>query len=239
MARGTTLANLRQMLRAEVGEVLNETAAPGEVARQSLLLSNTQKWLAAKFDFQFLKARATVALTPGTRLYTFPETEISLERLPGSQAVKLQSVRYAAEYGISQADLAQWDSDDATQRADPVRKWDLVNSGTTLKLEVWPLPATAQTFILTGRRPLRDLAVDADTCDLDDLLIVYYTGAKLLARDHEADAQALLAQAQARFQELKGAMPASNGVFILGGGGGERNFRRSLDRRPTIAVSPQ
>lgn len=232
---------LRQMFNAETGGALDETVNPGNSAALNLMLANQQSWLAGKFDWPFLKARATVALAQGDRYVSFPTSSLSFERLPGEQTVKLSSVRYPVEFGIKERDLAQWDSDDSTQQADPVRKWDLVDQAGTLKIEVWPRPASAQTLILTGFRPLAALTSDAHTCDLDDLLIVLFTAAEFLARDKKQDASAKLAKATARLNELRGNLPARDEVIILGGGNPWERRRygtTNLDRRPTVAVSP-
>lgn len=241
MARLTTLTVLRQMFNAETGGALDETVNPGNASALNVMLANQQKWLAGKFDWPFLKARASVDLAAGDRYVSFPTSSLSYERLPGEQTVKLSSVRYPVEFGIKERDLAQWDSDDSAQRADPVRKWDMVDQSGTIKIEVWPRPATAQTLILTGFRPLAALTGDSDTCDLDDLLIVLFTAAEFLARDKKQDAGAKLAKAQARLNELRANLPARDETFILGGANpwARRNYgTTNLDRRPTVAVSP-
>jgi len=96
---------------------------------------------------------------------------------------------------------------DAAQ-ADPVRKWDILEEtdfkGTAaIKIEVWPIPATADTLYLVGKRSLSTLTVDSDTADLDDQLIVRTAAAELTARENKRDSEAHSAAVQARFTVLK------------------------------------
>lgn len=214
---------LRQMLRAEIGDALSETAAPDDVSRQSILLSNTQQWLAQRWDWDWLSVRKTVALVGGTHQYDFP-SGLTLERTQGRQAVKFGGQRYEVEYGIREADYSLYDSDDTSVQVDPVRKWQMFNVDGALKLEVWPRPASAQTLILRGQRPLNELTEGSHTCDLDDLLIVFFTAAEMRARAGAEDAQAALAKAQSRLNELRATMPAGPDIFILGGAT-RRDFR--------------
>ena len=112
---------------------------------------------------------------------------------------------------------------DAAQ-ADPVRKWDILEEtdfkGTAaIKIEVWPIPATADTLYLVGKRSLSALTADADTTDLDDQLIVRTAAAELTARENKRDSESHSAAAQARFVRLKSRMNAGTVPFSMLGVG--------------------
>ncbi len=112
---------------------------------------------------------------------------------------------------------------DAAQ-ADPVRKWDILEEidfkGTAvIKIEVWPVPATADTLYLVGKRSLSALLVDADTADLDDQLIVRTVAAELTARENKRDSEAHSAAAQTRFTKLKSRQNAGTVPFSMLGAG--------------------
>ncbi len=105
-------------------------------------------------------------------------------------------------------------------RADPVLRWGILedtdfNSVTAIKIEVWPVPATADTLYLVGKRSLSALTADSDTADLDDQLIVRTAAAEMTARENKRDSEAHSAAAQARFQRLKSRQNAGRAPFSL------------------------
>ena len=211
MARGTTLTTLMEMLKAEIGYSLTAGVATAEDARLYLLLANTQKWLAADFEWPFLKRTGDVSLAAEARTGTLPST-LDPER-PFQVFSRDDNVWVPLQYGITPQDLTVWDSD-ASETSDPVLKWQYATDTT---FEVWPLPATATTIRFTGVKKLGALATGTDTADLDDLLIVLFTAAELLAGKKQADAGAKLARAQARMAQLKANYPKVNQGFVLGG----------------------
>jgi len=240
MARGTTLLILRKMLKAECGIELDETVSSSEDAKLNLMLSNQQKWLVGQHAFLFGKVRKDVALAAGTRFHTFPESDLDIDRVDPEAVVKVGTtnpVRYNVHFGIGQEQYVTWDSE-ATPPAtvDPVMRWDLVNDGGTLKIEVWPVPETAtQTLALSGYRPLPALAVNTDVAVLDDLLIVLFCAAEYLGRRGDKDAGAKLARAQAHLNALKGSRQSQFERFNMANGG---NCARPRARqRPIIGVS--
>ncbi len=108
---------------------------------------------------------------------------------------------------------------DAAQ-ANPVQKWDILEEtdfkGTaTIKIEVWPIPAAADTLYLVGKRSLSALIADSDTADLDDQLIVRTAAAELTARENKRDSESHSAAAQARFVRLKSRMKAGTVPFSM------------------------
>ncbi len=107
-----------------------------------------------------------------------------------------------------------------SEQADPVRKWDILEEidytgAAVTKIEVLPVPETADTLVLIGKRSLSALAVDADTADLDDQLIVRTVAAEMTAREKKRDSEAHSAAAQARFTRLKSRQNAGSGPFSM------------------------
>lgn len=211
MARGTALSDLMEMLKAEIGYSLEDGVAVAEDARLKILLSTTQKWLAADFDWPFLKRTGDVVMSAGDRAGVLPTT-LDYER-PVMVFSLYQNLWKSVTYGISPPDFNVWNSDN-DERQDPVVK---IQYATDTTFEVWPIPATDTIVRFTGRKRLNNLEEDGDTADLDDLLIVLFTAAELLANQKQADAQAKLARAQARLNTLKSVYPAPLQVFKLGG----------------------
>jgi hypothetical protein len=224
MARGSTLSSLVSMLKAEIGYSLTTGVATAEDARLKVLLSNTQKWLAADFEWPFLKRTGDVALSSGDRTATLPST-LDPER-PFQVYARDSEIWRPLEHGITPMDFAVWDSDE-DETSDPIRKWQYATDTT---FEVWPVPASDTTVRFTGVKKLAALAVDADTADLDDLLIVLFTAAELLAGQEQKDAGAKLARAQGRYSQLKANYPKVLQGFVLGG-----NPRRECDRGSTVS----
>jgi hypothetical protein len=215
MATGTTLANLRQMLKAEVGDALTGVA-PAVDALYNQLLHNRQQWLAAQFDWPVLRITRDVNFAANTRYGLLP-TDLD-QRRPIQASVLWQQYWYPLEdYGI-ETYLMNYEDSDNNYVADPVRRWQIIITTVLPVLEVWPVPQTAQTLRLTQQKIPRALAQNTDTAELDDLLIVLFTAAEIQTRRKQGDAQAKLAQAQAYFNKCKASAPSRDSVFILGGG---------------------
>lgn len=223
------------MFNAETGGALDETVNPGNASALNVMLSNQQKWLVGQHAFLLGKVRTTVALTPGTRYYAFPESTIDIDRLDRDQFIKDSSgIRFLLHFGITAEQYALYDSA-ADVRLDPVCRWDLVWD-TTLKIEVWPLPATAQTMELSGVKVLSPLTSDSHTADLDDMLIVLFTAAEFLARDKKSDSQAKLAKAQALLNSMRGSRASGLDRMSMAGDNGQFGQRRQPRRVYPISV---
>lgn len=214
MARGSTLSTLVSMLKAEIGYSLTAGVATAEDARLKVLLANTQKWLAQDFEWPFMKRTGDVALSAGDRTATLPTT-LDPDRPYQVFSLDVNTWRPLTS-GITPEDFTTWDSD-ADERTSPILKWQY---STDTTFEVWPLPVADTTVRFTGAKKLATLTSDSDTADLDDLLIVLFTAAELLANQKQADASAKLARAQARYAQLKAnyANTKTNAGFVLGGG---------------------
>lgn len=219
MARGTTLATLVEMVKAEIGYSLTTGVAVAEDTRIKLLLKQQQMDLAALFDWPFLQRTGDVLLAAGDRTATLPTT-LDYER-PVQVATLDSKIWRPLTFGISPEELTIWNSDDG-DTADPIQRWKY---STDTTFEVWPRPATATTVRFTGQKKLSPLTADSHTADLDDLLLVLFTAAEILAGEKQADAAAKLARAQRRFDTLKAAYPKPLSVFKLHGGREKRSDR--------------
>lgn len=211
--RGTTLNSLVQMLRRELR--VAESPALGKNTREmhEHFLRSTQERLHREFKWPHMKIYRDVPMAAGERYYGFPDG-ISLE-----DAVKAFSI-YTTNYepiifGIGPDQYNQFNSD-IGQRNDPVLRWDLYRDPTDQgdMIEVWPVPAsTASVVRVHGIKSLGPLIADADVCDLDDLLIVYFAAADLA---NEKEKQSKLSKALAHQLALKRRLSKSRVIDMVG-----------------------
>lgn len=231
MARGTTLANIVAMVKAELMLQSSDAVAPGGDATLYLQIAMQQKWLALRYEWPFLIKESTVSLVAGTRYYDFPQVlSVDVHDLGRQIEVHCNDGTWwnPVEYGITPEHYNNMNPADDV-RCDPVTRWQLYRSS-TLQLEVWPLPDSATTLRLRGPMVLPALAATSDTAVLDDILIAQFTAAKLAARMKQADAPALLAQAQATLQALRAGYPSAVPTFNTSGA-----VDRARDwERPTV-----
>ena len=106
-----------------------------------------------------------------------------------------------------------------------------------LMLEVWPIPSVPQTLELEGLLPLTIMENDADTCVIDDLLLVLFTAAEYLSRAGAGDAQAKITKAKAHLDTLKASYPSRYETFNMSGGHLYIDGFTNGKGRPVIAVS--
>lgn len=216
MARGTTLGEILDDLRAEVGHSLNP--ALGVNTRDVLInvLRRQQKRLWEDYDWPFLRVDRDIQVQAGQRYYNLP-SDLVFERLSKLQ-FKYGDRWMPMTYGIGREQLNQFDSD-RDIRSWPVERWDVAENN---QVEIWPIPtnngdltSTDGTIRFTGIRRLNSFVADSDTADLDDQLITLYAAAEILARQKASDAQNKLAQAQQHYARLK-ARTAKGDVFVMG-----------------------
>lgn len=201
MPRGiTTLEAMVADLRLETGRSSNTNFGQDEYASLKRLLQRVQKTLFYDYDWPFLKQRIDLLTVAGERYYDFdidPERLFTVETLHGN--VWLPVVR-----GITMEEYTIRNSDDNTVRNDPAERWDILHTGTTDQIEIWPIPATNNLKIrLRGFRPLKPFISDNDVCTLDNDLIVLFAAAKVLAREKAEDAKEALAEAQKLYNNIK------------------------------------
>jgi len=219
MSRGVALSVLRARLKAEIKEVQEtNTALDTEL---NYALEDGQKKLADGNDWPFLMDRWDV--TGNARYLTFPSSNIrgvtatiNLQR-PLLVERKYNTLWQEIPHGIGGAQYNYIDSDSGRTQ-DPIQRWQLdTNTGDTTsgsvvanQFEIWPVPINAQTIRFTGQRQVRDLAVDADKADLDDLLIVYFTAMEYLMLRDLGNATIATKKFQDHFITIRGTQPSSD-----------------------------
>ena len=224
MARGTTLAVLRNMLKAEIGDFMGtNTSRDREL---SILLSNKQKWLASEYDWPFLEHRWDLVVLPGQQFTTLPtldtdegeQSAINFER-PVSVHALWSNVYSSVDFGINETEYNSMNFAFG-QQSDPILKYRLASnaSGDTdpNQIEVWPVPTVQQTLRFVGQRALATLEDDVDMADLDDMLLVSLVAAEKLQRSKQADAAMKLALAQQRMRQIRMTYPSRDQRIVLG-----------------------
>jgi len=215
MARGTTLGELVEDLRAEAGHALAPSL--GASTRETLIkvIQRQQKRLWDDYAWPFLRINTNVAVQAGLRYYTMP-ANLTYERIE-HMSFKWGNRYQKLGYGIGNEHFNQYDSD-LDIRSYPIYRYREYG---TNQIEVWPIPSqngnlTTQDGILrfTGIRNLNPLVAQADVAELDDQLIVLFAAAEVLARQKAGDASSKLAQAQAHYQRLK-ARNSKSDPFVM------------------------
>ncbi|TSA41087.1 MAG: hypothetical protein D4R57_01025 [Verrucomicrobiales bacterium] len=219
------------MVKAELMADIDDAVSPGGDALLKIQIATQQKWLALRYDWPFMVGEANVNLVAGTRLYTMPPT------LEFAKPVKAHcnwgELWNKVQVGIDPQRDYNFLNPQLNQRFDPVARWRMFMDVSTLKFEVWPTPATATVFRFTGQIVLPALAVDADTAVLDGLLIAQFTAAKLATRMKQADAQALLAQANETLKQIRAGYPKPAVMFNYS----DQDTRKPRNwQRPTVAT---
>lgn len=241
MARGTLVSTLLSMLKAECGMSLDTTATAKDAALIQLM-ANKQLWLSGEYSWPFLEHRWDAAVAVGDRYVNLPTQDIrgqavsiDFER-PVIVEVRFGNIWVPVAYGIGAEQYSAIDPDLGKTNS-PIRHWQLSTnpneSANANQFEVWPMAATAQTIRFTGQRPLYTFAATTDRADLDDLLIVYYTAADLVA----PKAQALkITAAQSRLRQVRGGYPSKRPRINLSSIGRPNEKIEKKHIVPVIAV---
>lgn len=224
MAVGTQLLQLVADLRGETGRNQNVAVGISEVDNLKTTLRRVQETLYDEYEWPHLRVQKKIDLQAGQRYYDMP-SGLNFDRI---EDIKLQynSVYQGIERGIEFEDYSIFDSNAATpERSEPALKWDVRNTGTT-QIEVWPIPTTNnQDLYFFGTKTLGSLVQEADTADLDDVLIVLYAAAEILARQKSPDAQAKLELANKRLMTLRKNSVKKRKVSQMGLGAHNRRTR--------------
>lgn len=231
MARGVQLIQLVSRLRAEIRD--SSSVAIGTDFEDNLkqVLRRTQEELWNEHDWPYLQFYASKTLSAGQRYYDMPSGMSDL-RITDA-AVSYNNEPLPVETGIGFAEYAAYDSEQ-DERADPVERWDWRRtSASTTQIEVWPMPASAQTLWFRGLRDLPALTSNDDTAVLDDNLIVLFAAAEILAGREAEDAKLKLQKAQKLLNALQGQMVGTSTPITMGGSGMTVPRRR----RTTIRIS--
>lgn len=242
MAYGTTLRDLLLRLRAECGHALEENLGRATERQYQMILERVQDWLYHDFDWPQLMIRRDIEIAAGQRYYDFP-ADINFDRITRVD-VKFGGVWERVEQGITLQDYTDFDPEQDV-RSDPVLKWDYHRSDSDdfiTQMEVWPVPGS--DFVdetgefklkVEGVRVLKRLTLATDRAMLDDMLIVLFAAAEILADQNAPSAQAKLAAAQQHYSRLKGSIShqAAPAFSWLGSG------IDKPDRRQRITVVQQ
>lgn len=213
MARGTKLVNIRNMLKAEIGDFAGTNSVRDQ--ELNLMLSTEQRIQASQFTWEFLEERWDVPVAPSQRFATFPTVttgEPATENIAINMDIKpdvevfYNQVYQDVFYGIGENEY-NFLNPVLGQFSDPIQRWRAATNpnepNNPNQFEVWPVPVTPQVIRFTGQRAVQVLSADTDTADLDDMLLVLFVAAKKLARSKQADAGLMLQRAQAHLQWLK------------------------------------
>ncbi len=221
MALGTQLQQLVSDLRAEAGQSQKVSVGTDAEDRLKRILRRTQETLYDDYDWPHLTIFASKPLVAGQRYYDMPTT------MPFMNVIDVAVIDGTGQpipvtRGIGFEEYAAYDSDN-DQRSNPVQAWDLRRTGVSAtQIEVWPIPASAQTLWFKGLRTLPALTSNTDTCVVDDVLIVLFAAAELLARSDSKDAELKLKLAQTRYTRLKGKTQGASSIVALGQGSQSR-----------------
>ena len=245
MARGTQFSQLVYMLRAQIRRSTNVNVGVDDLPELKAAINSqyAQQW--ARFDWPFLDTYyPALQLNAGQRYYNLPG-DLTYDRIK-AVAVYFSGVPQRIERGITFEDYVLFDPDggsaagaftgEFTQEfnsaatgaySDPVLRWD-IRAGTASQeqLEVWPVPSSNSQFLrFWGYKASPYLVNDSDQCWLDDLLVVLYAAAGLLALDESEPrvglppaSQLKLKEADAYFAALTSNSAAARRTIALGQG---------------------
>ncbi len=215
MARGTTLNQLLEKLRAECRFSTNTSRGIDDANYLRQILIRVQEQLYDEYTWPFLQILVEDAdkiLQAGERFYDFPD-ELNLERVIrvwhkfGNEWIEL-------EQGISPTQYSSFDSD-ADVRSDPPIRWDIRDGR---QFEIWPVPSSNGTPVrFQGTRLLTPLVEDTSRADLDDILIVLFSAGEILTSTKQPDAQIKLNLATRRLNTLRGQLSDRKRMFLTRG----------------------
>lgn len=207
MSRGTTLVKLLDDLRAEARLSLNPAHNADSRPGQVKALQREQQRLWEDFDWPHLRVERQVPIQAGQRYYETPEN-MSIDRIERIELFTDGCWRQLLP-GIDGEHYAAWNSD-IDQRSWPPRRWKIHEDE---DIEVWPISdinaddTTRDGYLkFTGIRNLRPLVDDADRADLDDVMLVGYCAAQMLAATGAKDAKLKLDAANSRYARLRGRL---------------------------------
>lgn len=223
MARGTTLKELLEQLRAECRLSTAPAQGTGNLDNLQQLIRRTYETLWDEYDWPFLRIRREAAgkvLEAGQRYYDFPEavgfeTVDELWHKDGDRWHRL-------EYGISPEHYSAYDSDTNVRSSLPMR-WDVLDGA---QFEIWPLPAeNCGEIRFAGRRKFVPLVSPSDRAELDDRLIVLFAASEYLAAGNQKDAQAKVELAQRRLRHLRARFSSKRDLSFAPSQQGHQSIR--------------
>jgi len=239
MARGQTLEDILNLMRAEARLSLSPAMNTQVAESHKLLLAREQRRLWEDYAWPHLRVNYLLPLAAGqyeyslpANTYTGPLYTLNIDR------VEQVSVRDAGEWvplhpEISEANYSYHETE-LDERSWPVRNWKATDQD---QIEVWPIPdtngtaATLEGYLrITGIRDLQPFIADADRADIDDNLIALYVSGGVLAATGAKDAQLKLEAANKLFTKLKGKQTKTTSFRLFGTGGARVSRRPRINR---------
>lgn len=196
-----TFSQIVEMVRDECAISSASSRGNDQLQYIQRLVKRQYEFLCDEHDWGFLHVTnddATKILQAGERFYDFPV------RMQMGNTLKADmfyaNVWIPLIYGIEPEDYNSMNPE-LNQRSDPVIKWRMYDEN---QFEVWPMPASNGNKVrFRGKRLPEPLVSDTSRADMDDMLIVLYVSAEILAKQKSADSELKLAAAQRRLIQLK------------------------------------
>jgi hypothetical protein len=193
MAFGTSLLNLRRLLRAEVSQSLNTAQGVNAQGQYDMILDRTQKELWESYEWPHLTYYSDLALENGQRTYAYP-LDMPFDYIIKAYVLTGTVNWVPLSFGINLEDYAQYGGEGGLSW--PPRKWanrPIVGNPAAPELraapvvdpigviELWPVPNQAGSLRFKGQASCNPLVADADKAVLDDVLITLFAAAEILA----------------------------------------------------------
>jgi hypothetical protein len=199
MARGTNLARIIMMYKAEVGASQSTAAGLNADSFIRELLSRVQEDLWLNYDWEFLRVTRDILTQAGQQFYA-PPADLDFERVQHVH-VQWSGIWRPVIYGVDETQY-NLQNPALNVRNDPVLRWQYADPG---MIELWPLPATNNAAVrFRGIRRIGALQADSDVAELDDRLVVLFAAAETLQDQKRPTAPAKLAASRQRLEQLRG-----------------------------------
>lgn len=212
MPYNTTLSQLVDALKTEIGASTNSAQNINMLPQLQLTLRRTQIYLYNDFDWPHMRSYVDDNLALNERYYTFPN-EVNFDKITKAEVYYTNQFRPLI-YGIGGMQYNAYNSD-LNVTNDPIVRWQHYQRN---QYEVWPIPASNnQKIRFHCTLNLRPLIANSDQCDLDDTLIVLFAAAELLTKLDSKDAGAKQQLATAHYKTLRGNQ-TKQPPFVMGGG---------------------
>lgn len=215
MARGTSLLELVQMLRNELGRSTSVAVGVDDLPRLKYQINKAYARLVRKYQWPHLSHEPVkISLAAGQRYYDFPAT-LDYDKI-SEVRVWWNARPHRATRGISLDDFNSWDSG-LDERSSPVLKWDVrrVVGGTVEQIEVWPIPAdNEQEIHFVGVTATPKLVNDSDLCLIDEYVVVLDAAAATATK--KEDKQIFKAEMADLLSDLKADAAATEEPIRLG-----------------------
>jgi hypothetical protein len=200
MAFGTSLANLRRLLRAEVSQSLNTAQGVNAQGQYDMALDRTQHELWESYEWPHLTYYANLPLMEGQRFNAYP-ADMPFDYIVKAYVLTGTVNWIPLSFGINLQDYAQYGGENG--RSWPPQKWAnqpnvtggaggpgdqraeasprVVVTDPIGQLEIWPVPNQDGYLRFKGQAPCNPLVLDTDKAVLDDTLITLFASAEILA----------------------------------------------------------